>query len=124
MKKTIGFILGTLFLMLTIFIMTTKTVQSSEYDSIRETEAYYQVLEKEYLAEVRGYLNEEGLVNCGVMLTRVVEEDGNRIYTVTIHHVRLDKFTEEEKADLIKKLRVIAFEGENCSFTYSVVGNA
>ena len=124
MKKTVGFVVVTIILVVTIFMLATKTVQSSNYDDIREIEAYYQVLEKEYLTEVRGYLNDEGLVNSGVMITRVVEEDGGREYMVTIHHNRLDKFSEEEKSDLVEKLSGLAFEGENCSFTYYLEGNA
>lgn len=116
--------MATIILMLTIFLLTTQTVQSSNYDDIKETEAYYQVLEKAYLAEVRGYLNDEGLINCGIMITRVVEEDGSREYTVAIHHNRLDKFSEEKKAELVEELNGFAFEGENCSFTYSLTGNA
>ena len=124
MKKTVGFVVVTIILVVTIFMLATKTVQSRNYDDIREIEAYYQVLEKEYLTEVRGYLNDEGLVNSGVMITRVVEEDGGREYMVTIHHNRLDKFSEEEKSDLVEKLSGLAFEGENCSFTYYLEGNA
>ena len=124
MKKTVGFLVGTIFLMLTIFLLATQTVQSSECHNRKETEAFYQALEKEYLADIKGYLNTEGLVNSGVMITRIVEEDGSRVYTVTIHHRRLDKFSEEEKAELIEELRMLAFWDENCSFTYSVEGNA
>lgn len=124
MKKTVGFVVVTIILMLTIFMLATQTVQSSNYDDMKEIEAYYRVLEKEYLTEVRGYLNDEGLINCGVMITRVVKEDGSREYTVTIHHSRLDKFSEEEKVELVEELSGLAFEGENCSFTYSLTGNA
>ena len=124
MKKTFGFIVVTIILVVTIFILATKTVQSSNYDDIRELESYYRVLEKEYLTEIKSFLNEEGLVNSGVMITRVVEADGSREYTVTIHHSRLDLFSEEEKTELVETLRQIAFDNENCSFTYSLAGNA
>lgn len=124
MKKTVGYVTVTILLVLIIFGLASKTVQSQNPYDMKEQEAYYRLLEKEYLAEVRTYLNSAGLNNCGVMLTRVVEADGNREYTITIHHSRLDKFSVEDKVAIMEELREFAFEGENCSFIYSLSGNA
>ena len=68
----------------------TKTVQGQADDDAVVSEKYYQALEQEYVSEIRAYLNEQGFLNSGVTLTRVVDEQGSRDYQVILHHKYLE----------------------------------
>ena len=124
MKKTKLFVMITIGLIMIIILSVTKTVQCQEQTTARQNEQYYVVLEKEYVSQLREYLNEEGFLNSGIMLTRVVSEDGSREYTLTVHNSRFDRLTDSEKEALIRELEERAFEAENCSFVHSLTGNA
>ncbi|MBR1931289.1 MAG: hypothetical protein IJ833_07460 [Lachnospiraceae bacterium] len=91
------------------------TVFSREALSRSEEEAYYQTLEKEMERQVREYLNEQGFQNSGVMLTRVMEADGSREYTLTVHHSRIENLNQEAQDALGAELEHFFFKGENCS---------
>ena len=92
------------------------TVFGKDTSAGREPESYYQTLEKETVSQVREYLNSCGFENSGVTLTRVVETDGSREYTLTLHHSRMEKMEEAERIQLEKNLTRLFFEEEGCSF--------
>ena len=70
---------------ITVFCIS-GTVHSSEKEERREREKYYREIYAEYVKEVRFFLNEEGYSNSGVTMTKVIDEEENRSYTMTIHH--------------------------------------
>ena len=63
-------------------------------------------------------LNEMGFRNSGVTLTRVVDAEGNREYTFTIHHGKIDRMSEEERMALAAALMQSITPVESCSFTH------
>lgn len=83
----------------------------------RKTEEDYREKEEQLCQGVRELLAEEGFGNSGVMLTRVVDAQGNREYTVTIHHRGISRMDEAGRAELLEKLSELAFEEEGCSFS-------
>ena len=88
--KNITFIAATIMLVLISAFFITKTVQGQADDDAVVSEKYYQALEQEYVSEIRAYLNEQGFLNSGVTLTRVVDEQGSRDYQVILHHKYLE----------------------------------
>lgn len=84
----------------------------------REQEAYYHAKEQELVQKTREYLNKAGFVNSGVMLTRVVDAEGARDYTMTVHHHRISKLDREDREALIEELKEFDFTSEECSFSY------
>ena len=124
MKKNRFFVVITIGLIMIIVLSVAKTAECQCQAAERDREEYYVELEKEYVAELRAYLNEEGFLNSGVMLTRVVSEDGSREYTITVHNSRFDRLTDSEKEILLEEMGQKAFEEENCSFVHSLTGNA
>ena len=91
------------------------TVISQAKDDISVDEAYMATLEKEYRKEIRNYLAEEGFDNCGVNLTKVILENGNREYTVLLHHDRLEKITMEKQEEMLENIKEMASLLENCN---------
>lgn len=80
------------------------------------TESYYREREQELVSEVRRYLNESGYTDSGVTLTRVVDGEGGRAYTLTIYHRRIDRMEPESRAALARQLAQFMFAEEGCTF--------
>lgn len=89
-----------------------------------EWERWYREREAALLADTKAYLTGMGFRDSGVTLNRVVDGRGDRTYTFTIHHRRIDKMSEEERQKLCGDLRILT-EGfaaasldESCTFCY------
>lgn len=87
MKK--GFVMLTVLLILVTVFCTTGTVMGMEKGKADVDEKYYRQAEKEYVKEVRSFLQEAGYENSGVTLTKLLCEDGTREYTLSVHHKRI-----------------------------------
>lgn len=88
------------------------TVNSQVDIGEKEREQFYLVKEKEFRQDIREFLQQEGYQNSGVTVTRVVEADGTRNYTVTVHHERIDDMDEAAREHLRTALSKIAFPAE------------
>lgn len=113
-----GFVAVTVILVLVTAFFCVETVMSSPGINSRNQEGYYLAKEQELTEDVRALLGREGFENSGVMVTRVVEEDGSRLYTVSVHHRRLDALDEEEREQLLRQLESLTFGDDNCSFRH------
>lgn len=124
MKKTVCFIGATILLVLTTAFCVAGTVQSQSNKNAQLCESFYQQMEEGYTDELRAYLTEEGYINCGIMLTRTVYEDGTRKYQVVLHHNRFERLSDTAKCALKEAVEEKAFEAEGCSFFCLIEGNA
>lgn len=96
------------------------TVMSRTDFSEQELENYYRERERQLVEDAREYLRQQGYENSGVMLTRVVDADGNREYTLSVHHGRITALSGEEQERLENGLQEIAFSDRNCIFTINM----
>lgn len=113
-----GFVALTLCLVFIIAFCITGSVAGRSKVGEHELENYYRQQERELLCRVRDYLEQAGFQNSGIMLTKVMEADGRREYTLTIHHGRIDAMDEQAKADLKNKLTALDFKSDNCTFCH------
>lgn len=121
MRKLRGLSFTVLFsamLILVIAFCISETVLSQSNHARQMEEKYYDELEEAYLQELKLFLAEEGYKNSGVTMTRMVDKDGVRSYTVTIHHKLIDKMSEGEKRELTKACGQIAFADEDSVFCH------
>lgn len=81
-----------------------------------ELEGYYRERENQMVKDIRAYLNRNGFDNSGVMLTRVVDGGGSRMYTVTVHHREIDRMGMTERDALARELTALAFEDGDSTF--------
>ena len=88
--------------------------QSSEED--RFWDEYYYELETEYKASVREYMNEAGFANAGLTITHIVDGEGNREYSVKLHHSSLGYLEEDELAGILTDIEKLGFEDGKCKF--------
>lgn|GEM_PF-143151 len=102
---------------ITVFCIS-GTVHSSEKVERREREKYYREIEAEYVKQVRFFLNEEGYSNSGVTMTKVIDEEENRSYTMTIHHRGIGNLQPEEQEQLQEELLQIRREKMEGVITY------
>lgn len=93
-------------------------VKSAEMSADGKPEQYYLEKEKELVQETREYLKDAGYANSGVMLTRVVDESGNREYTLTVHHSKINALDEVARENLQKDLDTLTFASDECTFCH------
>lgn len=102
-NKAFG-LLTVLLISITVFC-TTMTVMGQEKNNGKTEEQEYRKLERDYVKEIRGYLNEQGFENSGIALTRVLEADGSRAYTLQVHHKGISSLAAPEKEELRESLK-------------------
>ncbi len=117
MKKDNKIFVGiTVVLCLMIFFCVSMTVSSNGKGATSEKAAYCHYLEKDYEAQARAIMNENGYWNSGITMTRISNADGTREYTVALHHERLTKASTEQKSELFDSLRTIEFDDGEVHF--------
>ena len=117
------FMAVTVLLVLATAYFCAETVKCKSEVAAEELEIFYQEKEAQLVKETRAFLSEEGFANSGVVLTKVVEADGSREYTLTVHHSRIDKMTEEEREILLGKMEHLVFFGEGICFFHEFLLN-
>ncbi|MBO5210282.1 MAG: hypothetical protein J6B68_13230 [Lachnospiraceae bacterium] len=108
----------TVLLVMVILFCTSQTVLSQEKADVRSQKKYYAAMEQEYLSGVKQMLTDMGYQNSGVTIRWVTDEEGSRIYTVMIHHQKIDNLSMQEQKLLQEKLSGTEFEDDNCIFVY------
>ncbi len=116
MKKSKGFVLVTVLLIVITALSITGTVKSQSNVDVKIDAEYYEQMEREYVREIRNYLSEQGYENSGVMLTYVSAGGSARKYTVTIHNEKISKLSQGEKAVIEREILAMAFEAPECTF--------
>ena len=119
--KEILFGIFTLVLIVGIWFFVSGTVVSQGDGCISVDEQYYQVLEKEYVKEIRSFLTEQGFENSGVNLTMMEDESGNRSYSVEVYHKGICKLSDEEQEELFGKVEEMALDVAGCRFEISLL---
>lgn len=115
-SRTITFFVLTFCLICVSAFCITGTVISQSKPSERELENYYRAQEKALVRETRDCLEQEGFHNSGVTLTSVIDVDGSREYTVTVHHGKINKMDIVSQEILKEELASFAFSADNCTF--------
>lgn len=120
--KEVLFAIFTIALVAGIWFFVSGTVVSQADGCTTVDEQYYQVLEKEYVKEIREFLAEQGYENSGVNLTMVADREGNRSYSVEVYHKGICKLTEEVREELFAEVEKMAFDVIGCSFEVGLLG--
>lgn len=123
-KKEVSFAIFTVALVCVIAFLAVRTVQGQEDPQRIAKEMWYIERETELLADTREYLSDAGFRNSGVTLSRTVGAEGNRSYTFTIHHRRIDCMDEAGRQALREELSVLTepfvkmAQEDSCTFEY------
>lgn len=111
-------IITSIALIFVIAFCITGTVISQSSHGSRIDEKCYKEMEAAYEEDIRSLLTEKGYENSGITMTHVIDENGKRTYTVTIHHGRIDRLSEEEKQELLFECSEIDFPDKTCGFSH------
>lgn len=122
MTQMSGKLFGAVTVLLVIIIVfcVKGTVMSREDSGRAKRNHTYAAMEQEYLKRTHRLLEEEGLHNCGVNLRWVDDGEGNREYTILLHHRRLKRMTGEEQTALAGRLSEAEFQDTECRFSYII----
>lgn len=125
MRRVIGrraaWVMVTVVLIMAASFMTAMTAVSQSRNQFYADESYYRSLEENLTGRVRTYLNEEGYTNSGIMLNRILDDEGQRTYTITIHHRGIERLSEEEQEALFREIIDLTFEDEKCTFSVKIL---
>lgn len=117
-RKNILFVIAVILSVLVALLATKETVMSQGRTDSKGKKNYYKAMEAEYRSNMEQVLEENGYSNSGITIRWVSENGETRIYTVMIHHKRIDRLDENEKEKLIQELAKTEFSDEGCSFQY------
>jgi len=120
-KDLIVLAVVTLLVILAAFYIFSVTARGLGTDDNAKLNDFYAPLENEFVVSSRAYLNESGYNNPGVSLTHTTDEDLSRVYTLKIHHRRLNGISDEEKNRIISDLAGLGFADERCIIRISII---
>lgn len=83
------------------FGMSVMAFSSEDGRTCRE----YGMVEKAYVEEVRQILLEKGCKDAGITLTYITDGEGNRDYTITLHHRKIKKMKDNEWSILQARIK-------------------
>lgn len=119
-KNKIGFGLFTIGLVLILAFLLGSTAAGSKQNG-PEWEQYLAAKEQQLAGQMREYLGAAGYSNSGVNITHVTDEQGNREYTVRIHHQDFDVLEDGYKQKLMQELAgVFATHPDFAGFSHQV----
>lgn len=116
MKKS--FIPAMLILTAIFTFCTVQVVQSHEKGGQQIEEKYYDVWEAAYLQETKQLLEQYGLKDSGINMTKVKEADGSRSYEIAIHHRRFEALSDRQHDNLMEELYALPFPIQRCGFRH------
>ena len=82
--------------------------------------AYYQLQETQLKSKIKAELEELGYNNCGITMTKVMNADGLREYTVLVHHQYLDADNQEQMNDVYEVLMAVETDDTNMTVKYTI----
>ncbi|MDE7277560.1 MAG: hypothetical protein K2N98_12030 [Lachnospiraceae bacterium] len=117
-KKNFSFVIAVIISVLIISFCMTETVMGQSRTEHRREKQYYSAMEKEYYADMKALLTRKGYVNSGITIRWILEETGERNYTVMIHHRRITQLDDVGKEELLQELMKTEFQDAGCTFCY------
>ncbi len=116
-RRTLLFGISMILISFFILFCVAITVEGKSQPDKKANDLYYAKQEAEWKPLIRTCLEEAGIHNAGIMITHTEDGDGNREYTIRVHHERIGKMTDEERSTLEKALAGIAYQDAFCTAT-------
>lgn len=118
LRRDISFGIAVIISVLIISFCMTETVMGQNRAEHRREKQYYAAMEKEYCADMKELLTRKGYFNSGITIRWILEETGERNYTVMIHHRMIAQLDNAGKEELLQELMETEFQDAACSFSY------
>lgn len=114
--QTKGFLMVVIVLLCVTGFLIKGTIVSQAKSRIQQENEVYHEMEKDYIRKTREILKNKGFENSGVNLTKVIDADGKRTYTMVVHNSKINRLSEEEKEELKAQLESVEFADGSCEF--------
>lgn len=115
-KEILFYSICFLFCMLIVFCTSKIVKELSVEQMVSAEEQYYNQLDGIFLQKIKLKLQENGYVNTGVTLTKVIEEEKEIIYQIRIYNKKLNNLSTEDQSSLKEDINSIVEEYEDCNF--------
>lgn len=107
-------------LLFVVLLWSVLGVKANAAERAQNDRAEFRQQEVELKKEVKECLEKRGYYNSGITMTKVMDVDGSREYSIMIHHQDLDSSDMEETKLLHEELSFITMEGANITVNYTI----
>ena len=114
MQIAIGIVL-TVLILWSICSVRANAAEKAENDT-----AEFQLQEIQLKSEIRKCLEDMGYFNSGITMTKVMDDDSGREYSVLVHHSYLDAKNTEKVNAVYEILRTIDVGSDNMTVNYTI----
>ena len=112
-------ITGALFMVIAI-LWCVLGIKANGAEKAENDKAYYQLQETQLKTKIKVELEELGYNNCGITMTKIMNADGLREYTVLVHHQYLDADNKEQMNDVYEVLMAVETDDTNMTVKYTI----
>ena len=95
-------------------------IQANGAEKAENDKAYYQLQETQLKSKIKAELEDLGYNNCGITMTKVMNANGLREYTVLVHHQYLDADNQEQMNDVYEVLMAVETDDTNMTVKYTI----
>lgn len=108
------------FVLVTVLLGCVWGIKANAAQKAEHDKAEYQLQEIQLKNEIRSRLEEKGYYNSGITVTKVMDADGSREYTVLVHHADLDITDENIVNEVYTSLSCIQMTENNITVNYTI----
>ncbi len=110
----------TFFVLAVLILWSICNIKVNATEKADNDKTEYQLQEAQLKSEIKACLEEMGYYNSGITMTKVMDKDGGREYTVLVHHQDLDTDDLEKVDGIYGILNQIQMPGENITVNYTI----
>lgn len=93
---------------------------AGEESTVKSNRAYYHELEARFRNVLEAKLERHGYHNTGINISSVINADGRRTYTVSLHNDRFDYMSESDRDYFLNDLASVAFADNETPVIYEI----
>ena len=109
------------FLVLALLVLwSICSIKANATERAENDKTEYQLQEVQLKSEIQDCLENIGYENCGITMTKVMDADGRREYTVLVHHQYLDTNNTEKVNTVYETLMALDVEEKNMTVIYTI----
>ena len=108
------------FVLAVLVLWSICSIKANAAERAENDKTAYQLQEVQLKSEISACLEELGYSNSGITMTKVMDADGGREYTVLVHHYDLDTENLEKVDWIYGTLNQIQMPGENMTVNYTI----
>lgn len=108
------------FVVVTAILWCVIGIKANALEKADNDKKQYQMQEVQFKSTIKNCLENMGYENAGITITKIMDEDGGREYTVLVHHKYLDAKDSDKVNKVCAELFLIDMPGENMTVNYTI----